>query len=250
MEDIINNNYSVIRLFDDRNDGYVKSNLSHKEAIDLKNKLQRNNRGYLKRYDIKLDVAIIGIVEFNKDFAYIFNYIPDSSNSTNKVVITCKTYEELMDCYVYASKYIDSDLFDKLNKEYTRRGGEVFKYHGYEDKILSPERKSRRREFRNNIVENIFKHGFKEVGKLKWSNGNITIKQSDISRMSINYESNVHPMDLNISINDRIMINSLFSPVCEYASRLSENTICVRTIDHNHRYKWKIHITAKLATEI
>jgi hypothetical protein len=224
MQNIINNNYAVMKTFDDHFDGLLKGYLSKDEATTI-NQNHKPSR-YLNSSKIIEKVAIIGIVNMNGGFAYIFNKAHNSAD-TDKV-ITCGKYEDLMNCYVYSSISVNEKYTDSLVEEYHERGGKIYDYHEYKDLFLRPEQKKRCRNYRNSIIDQVLKHGFREVGKLKWSNGDIIIRQIDHTTSRIKYEYNKQPLDLNYQLDRKILLNSLFSKTCEYVNRLDEHKFCVR----------------------
>lgn len=220
---IINNNYTVQRTWDDMPDGFVGGRmLSKKEALVKLNTMTRSRLTY---YKVVEHLSIVGIVPFNKGEAYVFNKKPPVYRGMNGEVITCDTYESLMSCYVFHSEIIDPDLLKRLKNEYYERGGYDYpKYHAFEDMELSKVRQQRKREYRNEIVfGSIFKHGFREVGKNKWSYGVITVKQKLYQRSSIHYPYVKSHTELHVGREKMMYIGSIFGAYLTSVNQLSKN---------------------------
>ena len=225
--DIINNNYAVQSVFDDVSEGLVsKKHLSEAKAKELKT---NKKIGHLTNYRVVNCVAIIGIVPFNKGLAYVFNKHFYDTESLDKISITSGIYEDLMDCYVYGSSRISKKHLETLEKEYYKRGGVVYPdYHSFEELILQKVRKFRNNEFINGIVfDSIFKHGFREVGNKKWSNGEVKIKREQIQCSSISYPSHLKHTELNTSFKNMILIGSIFGKDYTHINQLKENVFGV-----------------------
>ncbi|NQY30341.1 MAG: hypothetical protein HRT69_12820 [Flavobacteriaceae bacterium] len=224
---IINNNFAVQSVFDDVSEGLCsEKHLSEKEA----NKLHKNKKtSYQTNYGVVKCLAIVGIVPFNKHLAYVFNKQLPNSESSDNISITSGEYEELMDCYVYRSSRISENQLEKLEKEYYKRGGVVYpNYRSFEDLILRKVRKYRNNEFINGIVfDSIFKHGFREVGKKKWSNGEITIRRKQIQCSSISYPSHLKHTELNTSFKNMTLIGSIFGKDYTHINQLKEDVFGV-----------------------
>lgn len=220
---IIKDNYAVVSVFDDISEGVVsKKHLSKNEAEVFK---RNQKRGYFKNFMIIESFAIIGIVKFNSGEAYVFNKELPYSEATDKIQITSASYESLMDCYVFCSTRISFKLLEKLKNEYYSRKGFFYpEYHAYENLILKPERNSRNKEFIIEIIfDSIYKHGFREVGKKRWSNGKTTIKQKEIQRFSTSFPSHLQHTELNDSIENKSLIGSIFGKYYTHINQLEEN---------------------------
>lgn len=227
QKNIINNNYAVQRNFDSIYDGLASPKyLSKDEAL---NTIQNLKKTYLTSFKVISHLAIIGIVKFNSGEAYIFNRkLNDNEKTGDTIYITCDDYEELMKCYVFHSEYINSNILDSLKKEYFNRGGSFFEeYHSFEDVMLHPERELRKKAFRNEIIYHIIKHGFREVGKNKWSNGNIIIRQINVQKINGNYHHCKSHLDLDLHLKYKIYLGSIFSKYAVSFNQLSEKYFCV-----------------------
>ena len=228
VHDIIYNNYMVQRNFDDMHDGYLNSEyLSKEEAEKLKN--QKRKPRYLTGYRVVKRLAIVGVVPFNNKHAYIFNKPLPRSEEDDNVTITSREFEELMNCYVFTSLRISKRLLDNLISVYEKRGGIVFeKYHSFENLAIRPEREKRQKLFRNTIVyDSIFKHGFVEVGKNRWSNGLIKIQESETQRVSVEYPRCNSHMDVKTNLSNRIAMGSIFGRFYKHINQLDSNTFGV-----------------------
>ncbi len=236
---IICNNYAVVGVFDDMIETLVSEKyLTKKRAEDIF-KTKRNR--YLTSYRVVKRLAIVGIVSFNEELAYIFNEDFTKSSTDNKTVIASNTYENLMDCCVFHYQYINEKLLKELVEEYYERGGIVYEnYQDFEILILKKEANVRRKKYRDDIVFNsIFKHDFREVGKNKWSNGSTVIKQGDIQRSSIKYPYCKSHCELETSLDNRILIGSIFGRYYEHINQISNNTfgiVCKNNKSYNFTY--------------
>jgi len=221
---IIHNNYAIQSVFDDVSEGYVTSKFLSKHEAE--SKLKTKKRGYLTKYRIVNHLAIIGIVPFNKGLAYIFNKKLPPALSDDTITVTANVYENLMNCYVYHSDYISKELLDSLVSEYHKRGGVIYNYyHSFEELELRKERNLRKREYRNDIVFNsIFKHGFREIGKNKWTNGSVIIKQKITQKFVIGYPYCYSHCDLETSDNNKVLIGSIFGKYYNHINQHSNNS--------------------------
>ncbi len=224
---IINNNYAVQSVFDNVPEGIVSRKfLSKQEADSL---LKVKVRSYLTSHSVVETLAVVGVVPFNSETAYIFNKKLPNCNTDDVTNVVMNTYESLMDCYVFYNGMISKRLLEQLESEYYERGGFNYEsYHSFEDMVLNNVRKQRQREFRNQIVyEYFFKHGFVEVGKNKWTCEGVTIKQKEIQRCCIGYPSVKKHSNLDIDKVKMILIGSLFARFLQHISQLSDSSFGV-----------------------
>ncbi len=237
QKNIINNNFAVQRNFDSVYDGLASPKyLSKNEALNMFRDLKQT---YLTSFKVISHLAIIGIVKFNSGEAYVFNRkLHDSDKTGDTTYITCENYEELMNCYVFHSEIVNSKLLNTLKTEYYNRNGSFFeKYHDFEDNILRPERILRKHEFRNEIVEHIIKHDFREIGKNKWSNGNVVIKHTDFQKSSLKYPHCKGHLDVNLNINYKLYLGSIFSKYAVSFNQLSDKYFCIPCVkNEKQRY--------------
>lgn len=238
---IISNNYAVQSVFDDIPEGFASSKfLSRDEAED---KLKTKKQGYLTSYRIIEHLAIVGIVPFNSGVSYIFNKKLPVCITDDAVTITADMYENLMDCYVFHSEFISKELLDSLIAEYCKRGGVVYsKYHSFEELELRKVRNKRKREYRNKIVfDSVFKHGFREVGKNKWSNGSITIKQKRTQKSVIGYPHQKNHCDLFATQEIKMTLGSIFGKFYSHINQHSDNTfgiVCSTNDSHHYNFAY------------
>lgn len=232
---IINNNYAIQSVFDDIPEGFVTAKFLSKQEAEIE--LKAKKRGYLTSYRIVNHLAIIGIVPFNKGEAYIFNKKLPPALSDDTVTVTANVYETLMDCYVYHSEYISKKLLDSLISEYYKRGGVIYDtYHSFEELELRKERNIRKREYRNDIVFNsIFKHGFREIGKNKWTNGSVIIKQKRTQKSVIGYPYCYSHCDLETSDNNKVLIGSIFGKYYDHINQHSNNSFGIVCHENNRK---------------
>lgn len=223
--DIIKNNYGVISFFDDVAEGSVSSKFLSKEEATLEAFKKNRNSGHLTLFRVVENVAIIGIIPVNGRLAYIFNKEVKCFNSEDKINITSGVYEDLMNCYVFRSTKISESYLNELKEDYFNRGGFVYsKYRSFEDLVLRPDREFRKEIYINDIIFNsIFKHGFREVRKKRWSNGEICIRQKQIQRLSVNYPSYLNHAEFEIQISKKMFLGSLFGKYYERINQLDEN---------------------------
>lgn len=222
-EDIINNNYAVQQYFDNVPEGiFIEMYLSMDKAKEV---LSKTKRTHFTSYGIVHKLAIIGVVPFNDGVAYVFNKELPQSDATDHRIVTAETFERLMDCYVFTSQFISAELLDRLVDEYKRRGGMVYEdYHSFDRIELRKVRKKRRREYRDRIVfESIFKHGFREVGKQKWSNGDVIIREKQMQRSSTKYPAVKHHTKLEVPIYRMMLIGSIFGRYTIGINQLNDN---------------------------
>lgn len=224
VSNIITNNFTVCRNFDDIYDGVSSPMyLTEDQAYDI---LKQMKGSYLTSYNVAERLAIIGIIPFNDGVAYIFNKDLPVCIGSNYKTIVANTYESLVSCYVFTSKYIESDLLNRLTLEYYKRRGIIYDSYGsFENIEIRETRRYRQLEFRNKIVfDYIFKHGFCEVGANKWSDGVNVIRQKDYQRSVIGYPSVKTHTELNIDRNNMMLIGSIFSPFLQKINPLPENS--------------------------
>ena len=239
--EIVKNNYAVISVFDD-----VAEGLSSKRYLTEKNAktiCSNKKRGYLTSYRVIERVAIIGIVPFNDELAYIFNKPYTIGEETDNITITSHVYDGLIDCYVYRNSRMSKRHLDLLVKEYKSRGGIVFPtYHSYEQLILKEDREERIKEYVNEIVfESIFKHGFREVGKRKWANGSVVIKQHSIQKGSMKYPNNIKHTEMEVCYEDRLLIGSIFGKYYNHINQLGISVfgiICKTDIGRSYEFAY------------
>lgn len=233
---IINNNYSIISCFDSVPEGYISKYLS----LDQANKeLKTKGKSLYTSYYIANQLAIIAIQTFNDGFAYVFNKdIPNDYQTDSRFIIS-NTYESLLNCYVFTSHKISHKYLSTLINEYFLRGGIIYeKYHQFDDFYLKLIRKQRQKSFRDEIVfDSIFKHNFREIGKNKWSNGSTIIEQKDIQRSSMSFPSYKQHTELDITLDKKILIGSIFYKYYKHINQLSDNTfgvVCNKDIQTYH----------------
>lgn len=231
MENIRNRVFAVERYFDNVFDGYYSPKyLTKEEAVkQLKEANQIRSRYY--SYSVKKHLAILGIVKFNEGKAYVFNINPNISYDQKDLIkITGGNFEELMNCYVYRGLMFPKNKLKKLEEDYYNNGGVFFeKYHDYEKKVLNKIREHRQKEFRNTIVEDIFKHNFREIKKNTWSNkSGVIIKQTKFQRLSVNHSSFENIMDIDCkNHNEKVLINSIFSKHVKNINQIGEKNFCI-----------------------
>lgn len=246
---IINDNYAVQSSFDDVSEGLTSSkHLSKAKANEI---LKTKKRGCLTSYNVVECLAVVGIVPFNSGLAYVFNKALPTGNIEDPFSITGNTYESLMGCYVYSSQVINKKILDNLTTEYHKRGGVIYEdYHSFENLELRKDRQSRQVEYRNNIVFNsIFKHGFKETGKNKWSDGSVTIKQKDVQRSVMKYTSVKTHTELYVTLDKMMLIGSVFAPFLQGVNQLSKESfgiVCNKISGHKYYFTYfEIEFTRK-----
>lgn len=225
---IINDNFAVCSYFDNVSEGFVSRKYLSKEIADEILKTKKNT--FLYTHRVVEHVSIIGIVPFNSTKAYVFNYLPTTKVNTNdRIEITAKTFEELMNCYVFQHNEISKKELEILEDDYYKRGGKIYDdYRAFENEILKKERKKRKKQFRNELVENIIKHGFRETGRNKWSNGQgVIVREKYIKRISHKYKPNKNHADLDIDFYWKLYIGALFSKYLTDVHQLSENVFCI-----------------------
>lgn len=226
---IINCNYSVINTFDDHYDGCIGKYKTEDEAKSIRYGRGKRRKGYLPGCIVVYNQAIVGEVDFNGHSAYVFNYFYKTQQTNDDCeLITAGAFDELKECYVFSSMLFSSSQLKKLVNEYHYRGGYKFKkYHDYENDILIPIRISRQQEFRAEIVEHIFKHQYQETKKLTWRNGKIKIKQVPHNRSSLKQPFVKTIMDLDVDIDYKIELSSIFGSYYDGVNILNDNVICI-----------------------
>lgn len=238
---IINNNYALQSVFDDIPEGIIGCKyLSINEA---KINLRRRKGGYLTSYNIVEHLAIVGIVPFNKGIAYIFNKELPACCTGDAVEITQNTYESLMNCYVFCSGLISLELLDNLISEYKKRGGIVYDtYHSFEKLELRKARSKRKIIYRNEIVfDSIFKHGFREIGKNKWSDGCVIIQQKQIQRSVLGCHSCNSHCYLQTSLKNKMLIGSVFAKYYAHINQHTEHSfgvVCRTKDDRSYNFAY------------
>jgi len=242
---IINCNYSVIKTFDGHFDGYV-SKYNTKCEAELIRQEKVNSKGYLSGCSIVHNLAIVGDVDFNGGSAYIFNR-KFSQTKDETESITAGFFDELKECYVFSSMLISSKELKLLISEYYKRGGYKFKkYHDYENEIFKPIRINEKQHFRNEIVENIFKHQYRETKKLTWTNGNIKIKQVTHNCISLKQPLVKTIMDLDVDINYKIELNSIFGNYFREVNVLNDGIISIPCKSKTNTHSFVVFICKKL----
>lgn len=243
MKDILYNNYSVQESFDSVPSTIRRGYLSKTKALEI----CRSKRGKWKTsYRAVEHISILGIVPFNDGFAYVFNQKPPVCyDDSKRITTTGEVFEELMNCYVYTSISIDKTLLESLISEYKERGGKIYEsYQSYNTEVLNPIRQERRHEYRTQIVETIFKHNFREEKNRKWENESAIIQEIDHGRLSLKYGSFKSHTDLETSLQNRMLIGSIFGEYKHYTNlsgcinQLSENEFCIRCNKPNKRYNF------------
>ncbi|AGO49598.1 hypothetical protein Phi4:1_gp185 [Cellulophaga phage phi4:1] len=239
MNTIKENNYRVVRYFDDNFDGFVgEKHLSKSDAEELANKYRKGSK-YLTTFSVKEQVAILGIQKFNDGKAYIFNRIPEKAENGN-VCITAESYESLMDCFVFCSYQMHEKKLENLEKEYYARGGIFYDtYQGYKEEVLNPEKDKRRNEFRVELIEKLLKHNFREVGKQKYYNEElgITVQQVDTNRVSLSHPHCKKHEDIeNIGFFNRMFLGSMFSEYTDDYRQLTPNLFNIPCQKDNKGY--------------
>jgi len=222
MDKIINNNWTVIRYFDDVPEGFACPKYLSKEDAELH--LPKN--GHLTSYAVFEHVSILGIIPFNEHKAYIFNKLP-TEKCNDAITITAGTYENLMNCYVFQSYEISKKQGDELEIEYYKRGGKLYSdYHDFKNEVLRPEQKRRQKEFRNELIESFFKHNFREIGKKKWANNDgVIIKEINVQHSSSRYSYIKNYLDIDYKY--KLYISALFSKYLKDVRQFEENKFCV-----------------------
>ena len=82
------------------------------------------------------------------------------------VRVTANDIKSLSNCYVYYGLYAIGSEVSEMRKQYN---GRVYEYYEFENEVIRPIRKSDEDEYRISITDKIFKAGFREVGKRKYS---------------------------------------------------------------------------------
>jgi len=243
---IIHCNYSVINTFDDHYEGSVKSHISKKEADEIYTAIGNDKVGYLRGHEVVHNLAIVGEVDFNGKSAYIFNR--DFRQTSDKTeLITAGFFNSLKECYVFQSMLFSSKDLKILIEEYHNRGGYKFeKYHDYENEIFNQIRSNEKQAFRNEIVKHIFKHQYQETKKLTWSNGKIKIKQVLHNCISINQPLVKSIMDLDIDINYKVELNSIFGNYYRGVNILNDGIISLPCQSKINTHSFTVFTVEKL----